>query len=266
MVERNYINDFPIIIRNSESLLNFFDDNYNRRFEYTDDDHFSFMILCFLFKQREHMSSILSLINVGSYSDAMLIARNMIEGVGIILWVSENLQKRALQWRKYSIITDYRLSLKQAKGEKSKIDKKVLARSIEEGYEYLKECYKKPKIQIKNLPPDPFKSTWLFDDTGEEVKIYKFFGSENKDLYDSYSEMSDWAHWNVSRIGTRIDRNKSEVSFFNSPIKDGCFALTSAFVSLHYFYEVINKHLKLGLDNKIKSLKDNYLKELGIDT
>ncbi|MFA6597329.1 MAG: DUF5677 domain-containing protein [Ignavibacteriaceae bacterium] len=115
MVERNYTNDLPIIIRNSELLLKFFDENYNRRFEYSEDDHYSFMILCFLFKQREHLSSVLSLINVASFSDAMIIARNMLEGVGIVLWVSENLQKRALQWRKYSVITDYRLNLKQAK-------------------------------------------------------------------------------------------------------------------------------------------------------
>lgn len=264
MVERNYSNDLPIIIRNSELLLKFFDENFNRRFEYSDDDHYTFMILCFLFKQREHLSSVLSLINVASFSDAMIIARNMVEGVGIVLWVSENLQKRALQWRKYCVITDYRLSLEQAKRDKIKIDKNLLELSVKEGYEYLKERYKKPKIQIKNLPSDPFKSTWLFDDYGKEVKIYKFFGGDNKDLYDSYCEMSDWVHWNVSSIGTRLARNKSEVGFFSSPIKDGCFALSSAFVSMHYFYVVINQHLKLGLDDKIKTLSDNYLKELGI--
>jgi len=266
MKERNPVNDLPIFVKNSGLLIKFFENNFQKRFEYRNDDHFAFMILCFLVKQKEHLNSVLTLVNAGSYSDAMIISRNMVEGVGIILWISEDLQKRALQWRKYSLVTDYRLSLKKAKGDKSKIDKNIIDRSLNEGCDFLKECYKKSKIQLKNLPPDPFKNTWLFNDVGEEVKIYKFFGDENKVLYEIYSEMSDWAHWNVGRIGTRIERINSEVGFYSSPVKDGCFALSSAILSMHYIIEVANKHLNLKLDKKIKQLMKNFKNELGINT
>lgn len=258
--------DFPILKKHCRLLLNFFQDNFEKRFEYTKDDNFAFMILCFLSKQKEHLNSVLTLVQNELYSDSMIISRNMIEGVGIILWVSEDLQKRALQWKKFSLITDYRNALKEAKSDKTKIDKGILERTFNEGGYFLKESYKKTNIQIKNLPLDPFKKTWLFDEAGQEVKIYKLFKNENKVLYDIYSDMSDWVHWNINKIGARIRREKSEVGFHSSLIQDGCFALSSAFLSLHYLFEVVNKHLVLELDEKIQQLTDNYKAELSINT
>ncbi len=266
MINRNPEIDLPILKKYATLLLNFFQENFEKRFEYSQDDHFAFMILCFLNKQKEHLNSVLTLVQAESFSDSMIISRNMIEGVGIILWVCEDLQNRALQWRKFSLVTDYRIDLKKANGDKTKVDKGILERSLNEGYYFLKESYKKPNVQIKNLPPDPFKNTWLLDETAHEVKIYKFFVNENKVLYEIYSDMSDWVHWNVNRIGTRIHREKSEVGFYSSPIQDGCFALSSAFLSMHYFFEVVNKHLNLMLDEEIKKFKDNFKNELCVNT
>jgi len=258
--------DLPILLKYSELLLDLFENNFETRFKYSIDDHFAFMILCFLSKQKEHLISAMTLVKSESYSDAMIISRNMIEGVGIISWVSEDLQKRALQWRKYSVVSDYRLTLKKANGDKSKLDKEILNRSLSEGYEFLKESLKKPKTQLNNLPLDPFKKSWLFDENGNEVKIYKLFGTDNKVLYEIYGEMSDWAHWNVSRIGTRINRNSSEVEFHSSKAQDGCLALSSAIISIEYFFRFANKHLNLKLIEELDKLMNNFKIDMEINT
>ncbi|RJP74333.1 MAG: hypothetical protein C4539_00365 [Ignavibacteriales bacterium] len=265
MVSRDSEKDLTILKKHVNLLLDFFRENFERRFEYPKDDYFAFMILCFLSKQKEHLNSVLTLIKNESYSDSMIISRNMIEGVGIILWVSLDLQKRALQWKKYSIITDYRMYLKKTHGDKTKIAQVIIERSLNEGYFFLKESYKKTNIQKKNLPADPFRKTWLLDETGQEVKPYKFFDNENKVLYEIYGDMSDWVHWSISRIGARIYRENSEVGFYSSPAQDGCYALSSAFLSMHFIFEVVNKHLNLKLDDKIKQLSDNYKNELIIN-
>src|SRR3989304_3640237 len=110
---RNFEKDIEIFKKHTIILRQFFEDHYVRRFEYPVEDHFAFMLLCFLSKQKEHLESVITLVNAQLYSDAMIIARNMIEGLGNIYWVSMDMNKRALRWRKYCVVTDYRIALKK---------------------------------------------------------------------------------------------------------------------------------------------------------
>lgn len=220
------------------------------------------MLLCFLSKQNEHLHSVITLIDAKMYSDAMIISRNMIEGLGNIDWVSLDMNKRALRWRKYCVVTDYRIALRNANDDKNKIDPEILKRVELEGGEYLKERFKKQKVQKKNLPIDPYKQNWRFDDDGEEVKIFDLFSKDDKELYNIYSDMSDWIHWNVNRIGTKLIRVKSEVGYAKNPAFDGCLALSSAFLSMLYLMGVTNKHLNLEHDVLLENVSNNYRSDL----
>jgi len=259
---KNSETDLPKMKSLFEDLRGIFKQHYEMRFEYPKDDHFAFMLLCFLSKQYEHSASVLNLVNSESYSDAMIIARNMIEGVAIINWVSKDKNKRALRWRKYCIVTDYRIALKLNMGDKNKIDKSILDRLENDGEEYLCERLRKPKIQKNNLSIDPYKQYWLFDDDGIEVKIYNLFDEDDKRLYDIYSDMSDWIHWNVNRIGGRLKRDNTEVGYFGNPPRDGCLALSSAFLSLFQLMDVVNQHLKLDYDSVLNNLSENYKRKM----
>lgn len=255
---RNSVEDLPKLKKQVENLREVFHQNYEKRFEYPNDNHFSFMLLCFLNKQFEHLNSVLNLVNSELYSDAMIISRNMIEGFAIINWVSKDKNKRALRWRKYCVVTDYRIALKRNKGDKNKIDKDIIDRLEKEGEEYLFERLRKPKVQKNNLSADPYKQYWLFDDDGKEVKIYSLFDEGDKQLYEIYSDMSDWVHWNVNRIGRRLTRDKSEVGYFKNPAQDGCLALSSAFLSLFYLMDVVNQYLKLNYDSVLNNVTESY--------
>lgn len=259
---RNQEKDLQIFKKHVGILQQYFEKHYVRRFEYPSDDHFAFMLLCFLSKQREHLESTITLVNANLYSDAMIIARNMIEGIGNIFWVSLDMNKRALRWRKYCVVTDYRISLKKANGDKTKIDKLILELLETEGKEYLLERLRKPKVQKNNLPSDPYKQFWRFDDDGNEVNIYSLFLENDKELYNIYTDMSDWVHWNVSRIGTKLIREKSEVGYLKNPVSDGCFALSSAFLSMFYLMDVVNKYLKLGYESSLENISNDYRLEL----
>jgi len=152
---RNSVEDLPNLKKQVENLREVFHQNYEKRFEYPKYNHFSFMLLCFLNKQFEHLNSVLNLVNSELYSDAMIISRNMIEGFAIINWVSKDKNKRDLRWRKYCVVTDYRIALKRNKGDKNKIDKDIIDRLEKEGEEYLFERLRKPKVQKNNLSADP---------------------------------------------------------------------------------------------------------------
>lgn len=261
-IMRDFQKDFKNLLKHKVILRDCFQQNYERRFEYPQNDHFSFMVLCFLSKQYEHSQSVLSLIEAKYYSDAMIIARNMLEGLGIINWVSKDLQKRALQWRNYSAITDYRNALKKTKGIRENIDKEVLERLNQIGVDYLCERYKKPKVQKSNLPIDPYKHFWNFDENGSEVSVYKMLSDADINLYAVYNDMSDWVHWNVNRIGLRIKRDKSEVGYIDNPIGDACLALSSSFLSLIYLMEVLDEHLELNIDSLLDEISNNYKSDL----
>lgn len=263
----NSVEDLPKLKKQVENLREVFHQNFEKRFEFPKDDHFSFMLLCFLSKQFEHLESVLNLVNSELYSDAMIISRNMIEGFEIINWVSKDKNKRALRWRKYSVVTDYRIALKKTEGDKNKIDKDIIDRLEKEGEEYLCERLRKPKVQKNNLSADPYKQYWRFDDDGEEVKIYSLFDEGDKQLYEIYSDMSDWVHWNVNRIGRRLTRDKSEVGYFKNPTQDGCLALSSAFLSLFYLMDVVNQHLKLNYDSVLNDVSESYKVDMNaVDT
>lgn len=59
-----------------------------RGFAYEESDHFGFMCLMYLAKQKEHASSVLCLMDDGHYRDAGLIARSMCEGLAQIKWAA----------------------------------------------------------------------------------------------------------------------------------------------------------------------------------
>ena len=56
-------------------------DVFLKSIEHIEEDHFRFVVLAFLFKQRDHMETILSL---SEKRDAILIVRSMIEGAELL--------------------------------------------------------------------------------------------------------------------------------------------------------------------------------------
>jgi hypothetical protein len=69
--------------------------------------------------QIERLTSIVTLVETGQHKDAGLIARNMIEGMCLLVWAAREPLSRSLLWRSYALVQDLQLLLEKEKaGEK----------------------------------------------------------------------------------------------------------------------------------------------------
>lgn len=108
--------------------------------KYSDEDHLSFMALCFLGKQVDHARSVILLI---PSRDAVLVARSMIEGLVKLLWAESHPDVLTLKWRAFSYVHDWRVLREKArKGEAVDEDRRT---SIEEALREFGEQFLKKK-------------------------------------------------------------------------------------------------------------------------
>ena len=101
--------DIPILHALAERLLQLAGEITKPPLPYDEDDHLGFMTLSFVSKQMEHLRSICILVDAGRDRDAGLIARVMVEGLGLLLWAARQPATRPLQWRGYAWVVDWRL-------------------------------------------------------------------------------------------------------------------------------------------------------------
>jgi hypothetical protein len=92
-------NDIRILRAFAERLLQLVEEITKPPLPYDEDDHLGFMTLCFVSKQVEHLRSICVLVDAGRDRDAGLLARPMVEGLGLLLWAARQPCIRPLQWR-----------------------------------------------------------------------------------------------------------------------------------------------------------------------
>ena len=190
------------------------------------------------------------------HPDMQLIARTMIEGLSQLLWCFKK-PERAFLWRGYAWISDWKLSREMiAKDQSVTMDQlnNIEAFILEKGDLFKINNYKNQPIP-KDV--DPFHKNWRCGKNLREITEEV----EGKDLYDQlYSPYSDWQHWGVTSIGQMIERDESGVKYGNNAdFGDLCSALAVAFQCLYQVMELNNAHQKLGLENKLSNVKNEYI-------
>lgn len=231
-----------------------------------DEDHVGFMCTFFLSKQLIHAKSVLMLVDSGQFSDSTPIARMMIDGMISLRWASKNPSKRALDWRSFVLISDFRLML--SKKRRSEFVDQANERGLRDRLE--KECQRfltknarKALQKGESLPEDPYRNKWPLGDSGKTVQIEDAFAEVGEHaLYELYSDMSDWVHWNVRGIGTKIERAEGSVVFRPNPPNDAAMALASAFQALFQTMELVNDYLRLGFNDELKKIRDQYVNDM----
>ena len=93
------------------------------RYDQTDD--LQVMSLVFLTKQSDHIGS---MIRLGEHLDVALVARSMIEGLVQLKWAAQKPQERALRWRAFAFVHDWRLG-KELLARNEYVDPEQHARS-----------------------------------------------------------------------------------------------------------------------------------------
>ena len=248
------IQDIPNLIQFVDKLVKL-TDAITQQAEFDEMDHLGLMSLCFVCKQNEHLRSIRILVESGQYRDAGLIARSMIEGLCILIWAARKPQERPLQWKSYVWVEDYRLMQKKEKaGEK--IDPATKSRITEQlskyGAYFLKN--KNNKINDLHSSDDPYRKKWMVQNVRDVCKEV-----EGDKLYEIiYRETSQWIHWTIKGISSAIRRDDSIFRYTNTSEDIGATALASGFQSLFESAKLCNDHMKLGFDNKLNNIREEY--------
>ncbi len=225
-----------------------------QKIQYSEDDHFAFMSLCFLAKQRNHTESILAL---KESRDVGLIARSMIEGIIQLLWAAKDPVDRAFRWRYFVWITDWRLLQEKIAADKSVKKSRII--KIEEvllqyGNQFLTKKEKNKLQKGEELSNDPYCKNW----TGH-TGSYIFTQVEDKELgkvlyHNFYKPYSRWHHWCPGGLGTAIARYENRSIFSPESPQETAKALVVSFQCLFQTLEVVNEYLKLGISQRLNKL------------
>jgi hypothetical protein len=232
------------------------------------NDHFAFMSFCFLPKQIEHMRSMRILLDSGQYSDTVIIARIMVEGLAMLAFALNNSDENiALKWRSFPVILNYRLFLDKKKNglEVSKKDENEIFEELNKfGNLFLKD--KNISITKSNLfVPDPFSKNWTVDNHGKEIRKTQFVKNLQGKLIEIYLELSGWVHWDVKKMAQMINWDNSSILKIDANtnyVDDAKFALGAGFLSLYGIIEMINNHLKLELTNELNKVRLKFESDL----
>lgn len=225
--------------------------------KYSEEDHLSFMALCFLHKQVDHARSVIMLI---PGRDAVLIARSMIEGLVQLLWAESRPDELPKKWRAFAWIHDWRIMREKA-GKGKTVDEsqrtKIEDALHEFGEQFLKKREKSSRESGGAMSDDPYHDNWR---TGYAIKnICK--DVEGEEMYDNlYVPFSDWHHWGAAGLGSCLSRQDGYVTYSSLSHSDSATALIVAFQCVFQTAEVVERNLETGVGLKLSELRDNYIR------
>jgi hypothetical protein len=227
-----------------------------------DEDHWAFMALSFAFKQNEHARAVVAL---GRSVDANLIVRSMLEGLTQLVWAANAPEERALLWRAFSWVHDWRLlKAMDARGEAVEPDlRAAIADGIREHGDKFVTAKAKMKLADGEEVADPYRQTWsgktarqLFEETG---------GAWYHEAL--YRPFSDWHHWNTPGLASRLATTDEGYTFTTRlSDREAAACLSAAFGCLMQTMEIADGAARLGRAEVLAELRAGYLKSFGRPT
>lgn len=253
----------PILRAFAERLLRLAAEITQPPLPYDDHDHLGFMTLCFVSKQMEHLRSVCMLIDAGRDRDAALIARSMVEGLGLLLWAALKPTERPLLWRSYVWVEDWRLlQTKEAAGEDTETSQKLEIQAQLDGYghQFLTRKAKRRIAAGHPLPSDPYRPNWAGVTIADVLREVG-----GLPLYESiYRQISGWIHWSPGAIGMAIERNQGSVGYVEADPESAATALAAGFQALFETVRELDAHFECGFADRLTELRDDLLTQLGI--
>lgn len=258
-MKRNPEKELPILLHHTNALLTHCNDMLSKPIKVEETDHFGFMVLCFTFKQLEHLRSLVTLIEANHFADATTISRSMLEGMAILGWVrNTDTEKNALLWRGYVLVSDYKEIQKRKENDEPfdrSYEEELLVRIDELDCNYLTKKAKKDGI---DSVPDPFQGTWLITESGEKITRGKIFEEIGSELYGVYSDFSQWPHWTTRGVCLNIKRKNNSVTFGAQSFTYGAQACATAVQSMSHIMGIMNEHFELGTCEKLEKILNAY--------
>lgn len=223
------------------------------------DDHVGFMHWCFSAKMTYHAQSVLALAHRHGL-DAGIVARTMLEGLGIWTWAKED-SARAEEWRAFHFVEQYRwYQQRAAEGRAPDADVKEQIRAGLERYapRFLKGQRTKLPTLFTLGSELSFRRDWWPPDKGERWKDH----TDVKELLDAfYSNFSLWIHWNPSAINAFLESKDGKVVVRNQTHPEAAIALMIGCRCLRLLLYELNQRLRLRIKGKLISIDRGHLRD-----
>jgi hypothetical protein len=207
-----------------------------RKVNYRESDHFGFMSLFFLSKQLTHA---ISLLRLGECRDVVLIARTMFEGYFYHRWVQRDPATRALQWRAFVLVHDWR---KLRGMTPDHLDQGEYDRRWKETVERLAEPENRDVLLTPQarkclangqpLPDDPYIKKWPDIQMREILEEAEAIAGVGQIYTDLYKALSGYHHWESPSMTRSLRREESGVRYSGTNPEEEAIAYVCAIASL----------------------------------
>lgn len=253
--------DVQVLDSFAERLLQLVRQTMDSQLHHDENDHLAFMALCFVSKQAEHLQSARALVHAGSGRDAALIARSMIEGLSLLLWAAQDPSTRALDWRRYGWIEDWRLMREKDQSRETVVESAraaILDALKQFGHRFLTRKAVQAQKQGRPLPADPYREAWH----GRSVRsIFEQVHGERLHGH-VYNETSRWIHWSPRGLAAAIRREGDHIRYVPPTSEWAATALAAGFQALIESAILMDSHLKLGFAQRLTNLRSEYIARL----
>lgn len=213
------------------------------RVEYKESDHAGVMKLFFLSKQLTHAKSVLRL--EGS-RDSTLIARSMFEGHFLLRWALREPEPRALQWRAFTLVHDWRhlrrmppqrLALPENQEKLAETEERLR----EHGHLLLTPKARKARSRGDAPLEDPYVRFWPVTKFTEILRL-----EDRQDgLYEYlYNALSAYHHWESPSMAKSVRRDESSVRYSSSNAEEESLAHVCALEALGETVRIVNDQYK----------------------
>jgi hypothetical protein len=220
-------------------------------------DAFRLLCLSFIARQLNHAQSLVALKH---NRDMSLIARTMLEGLALLLWVRKDPIKRSENWRNFSFIHDWRL-LKKHRESGIQIDEEVWKRAEAACLEFGSNQYTiqaiKAKERNEKLPNDPYWKYWTSQTKVNWRVIFEEAGIS--DWYDQfYVGLCNWFHWECSSLAVSIEHSADGYSFNPINEEDEYYSILISIFSILFTMEIVDKEIGTNINDELQKFKKDF--------
>lgn len=254
----------PILEKSVDDLVSFSSAVFLSLPKIDKSDSMAFMALCFTSSQHDRLKTVKLLVDAKLQMDAGQIARSMLEGMAYLLWANEKPSERAILWREYAYVQDFKTMQKREKWKevydpdmKKNIEDKVKLT----GDTYYSSYTRKDLREGKPLPPDPYGNAWYVSEINNIGDVFNIIGA--RQMYDiAYAETSEWLHWNITALEHALHYEGDTINYSSADPHMACIALSTGFQALCKSLKILDAHLKLGHEEKLQELENNFSQTL----
>jgi hypothetical protein len=237
-----------------DRLVEIYEEVSSDQIPVVDDGDFEFVAKLFLETQAEHLRAAKFLLKARRYASARILGRVMFEGMIFLLWINADRRDRAMKWRAWSAVTDWRL-LREQDAARVMVDDEYRKRVLDRA-EQVRPVFAR-KTPRKG---DPFKLTWT-PTLPQMLESLPHNALSLKELYyPIYQLDSQLIHWTAAGLGSLLDRDGDELKFVTDRQSDQVAAMNTAFHAAWHVIYNWGHWSGMELDGRLETIAKDYVK------